>query len=93
MSKMRYFSNKFSKIAKRWELSASQRLTTFLYWWSEVAWFGQIVVFQTDYGEIELLNISVTSSQLCHRKTSPKKRPKNFPFWLLPIKISGYAIG
>jgi len=24
------------------------------YWWPEVAWFGQIVVFQTDYDEIEL---------------------------------------
>jgi len=29
MSKMHYFSNKFSKIAKRWGLSAPQRLLTF----------------------------------------------------------------
>jgi len=52
MSKMRYFSNKFSKIAKHWGLfdpSASKPsiLVTF-------AWFIQIVFFQTDYDEIEL---------------------------------------
>jgi len=29
MSKMHYFSNKFSKIAKRWELSAPRRPSTF----------------------------------------------------------------
>jgi len=24
------------------------------YWWSQVPWFGKIVVFQADYDEIEL---------------------------------------
>jgi len=24
-------------------------------WWPEVAWFGQIVILQTNYDEIELL--------------------------------------
>jgi len=45
MSKMHYFSNKFSKIAKRWE----QSLWTFNIDDLEVPWFSQIVVFQADY--------------------------------------------
>jgi len=42
MSKMHYFSNKFSKIALN------------QFWWPEVPWFDQIVCFQADYDEIEL---------------------------------------
>jgi len=41
MFKMRYFDNKFSKIAKRWGLYATVNLW---FWWSEVAWFAQIVL-------------------------------------------------
>jgi len=48
MSKMHYFSKKISKLAKHW------RLFAFQFWWPEVPWFGQIVVFQADYVEIEL---------------------------------------
>jgi len=53
MSEMYYFSNKFSKIAKRWGLCSPASLNL-RFWWPKVAWFGQIVVFQTDYDEIEL---------------------------------------
>jgi len=53
MSKMHYFSNKFSKIAKRWWLPAPSDLNL-QYWWPEVPWFGQIVVFEADYDKIEL---------------------------------------
>jgi len=43
MSKMLYFSNNFSKIAKRrGEPSAPLKLQ---YWWPEVTLFGQIVDF------------------------------------------------
>jgi len=42
-----------------------------------IPWFGQIVVFEADYDEIELHKysydvISLTSSTLRHGKTSPK---------------------
>jgi len=49
MPKMHYFSNKFSKIAKRWPLNLQ-------YWWPEVAWFGQIAAFQTWLWRNELKN-------------------------------------
>jgi len=40
MSKMHYFSKfKFSKITKRAPLNLQ-------YWWTEVLWFGQIVVLK-----------------------------------------------
>jgi len=48
-----YFDNKFLKIAKRWGLSAPSPFNL-RFWWLEVAWFAQIVVFQTDYDEIKL---------------------------------------
>jgi len=36
-------------------------------WWSEVEWFGQTVVFQTDYDEIDLKRKSVmTLFKWCH---------------------------
>jgi len=80
MSKMHYFSNKFSKIVK-----LNDR------WWPEVAWFGQIVVFQTDYDEI-----GFKKQIWCHFSdvitiTPPKKSPKFFHFGPLPIKISSFA--
>jgi len=53
MPKMYYFSNKFSKIAKRWGLFAPSAFNL-QYWRPEVTWFGQIVVFQADYDKIEL---------------------------------------
>jgi len=49
MPKMHYFSNKFLKITKRWG-----RCLNLQYWWPEVTWFEQIVVFQADCGEIKL---------------------------------------
>jgi len=48
MSKMHYFSNKFSKIAKRWGLSAPAPLNL-QYWWPKVPWFGHMAVFEADY--------------------------------------------
>jgi len=75
---MHYFSNKFSKIAKRWGLTVLQRLAilrvvcqtlgafaplNLQYWWPEVPWFGQIVDFKADYDEIEIQNIVMTSFQ------------------------------
>jgi len=45
MPKMHYFSNKFSKIAKRWELSAPAPLNL-RFWWPEVTWCGHIVFFK-----------------------------------------------
>jgi len=53
MSKTHYFSNKVSKIAKRWGLSAPSSLNL-RFWWPEVTWCGQILSFQADYDEIEL---------------------------------------
>jgi len=44
MSKMHYFSNKFSKFANRSPLNL---------WWSEITWFCQFMVFQADCDEIE----------------------------------------
>jgi len=50
MAKMHYFSNKFSKIARCWGLSAPSESPQHLappaslnlqYWWPEVPWFVQ----------------------------------------------------
>jgi len=46
------------------------------FWWHEVVLIAQIVVYQFDYDKINLKKISydavsVTSSLLRHRKTSP----------------------
>jgi len=40
MFKTNYFTNRFSKIVKCLEADS------FRCWWSEVAWFGQIVFFK-----------------------------------------------
>jgi len=71
MSKMHYFSNKFLKLAKRWGLSAIAPLNL-QYWWLEVPWFDQIVVFEADYDEIELENIVMTSFQWRHHHSSSR---------------------
>jgi len=63
MSKMHYFSKKFSKIAKHWGLSAPSAFYL-QYWWPEVPWFDQKVVFEADYNEIELYNIFMMSFRL-----------------------------
>jgi len=46
MPKMQYFSNKFSKIIKRWGLTASASLNL-QYWWPEVTWFDQNLGFSS----------------------------------------------
>jgi len=57
MSKMHYFSDKFSKIAKRLGLSApSAAYPSMLITWSSVIW--PIVFFEADHDEIELLKYS-----------------------------------
>jgi len=78
---MLYFSNKFSKI---------QRPLNLQYWWLEVSWFGQIVVFEADYNEIKLQKYSY---DVISATSSPLRPQKFFQFGPLPIKISGYASG
>jgi len=80
MSKMHYFSNKFSKIAKRWGLSAPA-LFNIRFWWLEVTRFGQIVVFQTDFDKIELQKYSYDVIVITSSKTSPNLRHKIFQLW------------
>jgi len=68
------------------------------YWWPEVPWFGQIVVFEVDYDEIELQNMVMTSFQWRHHQYITEKRQQNnvtkfFQVGPLRIKISGYASG
>jgi len=57
MYKMHYFSDKFSKISKRWGFPPPVPLNL-QYWWLEVPWFDQIVVFEADYDKIELQKYS-----------------------------------
>jgi len=45
---MHYFSNKFSRIAKRCGGSPPPASVNLPFWWSEVAWLSQIVGFQTN---------------------------------------------
>jgi len=81
---MHYFSNKFSKIAKYLQ-----------YWWPEVAWFGQIVIFKL------IMMKSNFKKQLWRHIsdvitiTSPKNVTKItslfFQFAYPPIKIFDYA--
>jgi len=76
MPKMHYFSNKFSKIAKRWGLSATAPLI-FGFGDLKLRDVAKLYFFQADYDKIELHKISydvilVTLSLLRHRKTSPK---------------------
>jgi len=53
MYKMQCFSNTFLKIAKRWGSPPLAPLNL-RFGWHKVAWFGQIVLFQTDYDKIKL---------------------------------------
>jgi len=85
MPKMHYFSNKFSKIAKRWGLSAPAPLSL-RFWWPEVKWCGQILFFQADYDEMKLQkNQSGRHFSDVMAIMSPKnviiKRRYFFPFW------------
>jgi len=93
--KMYYFRNKFPKIAKHWGWRAPASFNL-RFWWPQVTCFGLIVVFQTDYDEIELQKISydvisVTLSQLCHLKRYQNNVTNFSVLAPLPIKISGYA--
>jgi len=76
MSKIHYFGNKFSKIAKR---SLNLR-----FWWPELVWFGQIVFFKL------IMTKSVMTS--CHRNYVTEKRHQTkvirfFNFGHFQIKI------
>jgi len=59
------------------------------YWWPEVTWFDQIVVFEADCDEIKLQKISydvifVTSSSLCQPNDVTKITSQNFSILALP---------
>jgi len=92
MSKMHYFSNKFSKIAKRWGLSAPSPLTF------DVGdlklrdltklWFFKLIMMKSNLKKISFDIISVASSQLRHRKIRQTERHKIFP--LLPSTQSKF---
>jgi len=86
MTKMHYFSNKFSKIAKRCRGSPPPASLNLQYWWPVVTWFDQIVFFQVDCDEIELQNISynvifVASSLFRQPSDVTKITSHNFLFW------------
>jgi len=64
------------------------------YWWPEVPWFGQIVVFQADYDEIELQKNSLWRHHHYFAENVIQNNVTNFiQFAPLLIKISGYASG
>jgi len=76
---MHYFSIKFSKIAERWGCAGGSSPPTLLNLrlrWSEVAWFDEIGVFQTDYDKIEFKKTVMTSFQWCHHYYITKKVTK-----------------
>jgi len=82
MSKMHYFSNKFSKIAKRWGLSAPSASWPLIL----VTWSFVMVVFEADYDKIKLQNIVMTSFQWRHYYVTEKRHQNNvtkiFPIWV-----------
>jgi len=53
MSKMHYFVTNFQKSPSVGSFSPPAPLNL-QYWWLEVSWFGQIVIFEADYDKIEL---------------------------------------
>jgi len=53
MSKMHYFTNKVQKSPSARDSPPPAPLNL-RFWWPKVAWFAQIVVFQTDYDKIKL---------------------------------------
>jgi len=66
------------------------------FWWPKVAWFGQIVVFQTDYGEIKTLKNQLRQNfsdviDITSTKNVTKSVTKFFYLGPPPSKISGYA--
>jgi len=68
MPKMHYFSNKFSKIAKRWGLSVPRALFIFnigdlkLY-----TWFGQLLFSKLIMAKLNFKKSVMTSFQWCRR--------------------------
>jgi len=87
MSKIHYFNNKFSKIAKLGVKSPQSfpppAPLNLRYWWHEVPWFGEIVVFEVDYDEIVIV---LASFQWRYHHYVAEKRHQNnvtkiFPIW------------
>jgi len=77
---MHYFSNKLLKIAKRWGVPPPAPLNL-QYWWPEVPWFGQIVVFEAQISKYSYDVITITSPKQRH-KNFPVSAPPNQKFWL-----------
>jgi len=92
MSEVHYLSNKFSRIAKRWGISAPA--TSFLRFWRfEVAWFGQIAFFF----KLIMTKSNFKNQLWHHRYYITEKRhqinvTKFFHFGPLPIKISALPV-
>jgi len=77
MSKMHYFRDKFSKIAKRWGLSApSAASPSLLMTWSSVIW-PKIVVYEANYDEVELQKYSFNVISVTSPKNVTEKRHQN----------------
>jgi len=75
MTKIHCFSNKFSKIAKRWGFPRQASFNLW-FWWPKVAWLPQLWYFKLIMTKSNLKNIrydviSVTSLLLYHRNASP----------------------
>jgi len=92
MTKMHYFSYKFSKIAKRWEHSIpAPHYLSILVIWSCVIWPNcGVSNWLWRNQTFEHLSDIIT---IMSPKSITKITSQNFPFWPLPIKISGYASG
>jgi len=83
MPKMHHFSNKFSKIANRWWLSAPSALYIFDFGDLTLDDVAKFCFFKLIMTKANFKKSVMTSWPLCHRKTSPKKCYKIFPFWSL----------
>jgi len=84
MSKMRYFSNKFSKIAKRWELSVPRASLPFD--------IGDLKL--RDLAKLWCFKLIMAKSnfwifQWRHHNYVTKITSQKISIWLLPIKIFG----
>jgi len=96
MSKMHYFSNKFSKFAKRWELSAlSAPQSSILVTWSYVIWpscgFTNWLWRNRTFKKSDKRLFQWHHCNYVTEKRHQTKVTRSFNFGLLPIKISGYA--
>jgi len=83
MPKMHYFSNKFSKIAKHWGLTAPGE-SSILMTWSYVIWLNcgfSRWLWRNRTSKISYNVIFVTSSTLRQPNDVTKITSKNFPFW------------